>query len=189
MRKPLHLSLLRVSDGLREKKYAWRFRARKNPTKPFLFQLTWDSGCLHNRMTQRRSHGWRRPAVVRGMTRTGFQGWGVVCVSHRTVRENLVVVCRGKTSTAETCTELQTMLLMLMGFLWALLLLLVVIHLTEPQCCARMFRFVRRPVPVPVHRPARRFLSSALPWWYYPINAPPGQAERTQCRRSRLPCR
>src|ERR1700735_2951291 len=120
------------------------------------------------------------------MIRTGFQGWGVGCVSDRTVRENLVGVNGGKTSTAETCTELQTMLMMLMGFLWAVLLLVVVVHVTEPAWCERMFRLVRRPAPIAVQRPARRFLSSALPWWYYPINAPPGQAERTQCRRSRL---
>ena len=76
------------------------------------------------------------------------------------------------------------MLLTLLGFLWALLLLAGIVLWSDPTCFERMFRLVRRPIPVPIRRPARRFLSSALPWWFYPIMAPPGQAEPTQCRRS-----
>src|SRR6516162_5112594 len=101
------------------------------------------------------------------------------CASHRTARENSIVVCCGKTSTAETCTEQLTMLMTLLGFLWALLLLAGIILWSDPTGYARMFRLVRRPILVPVHRPAPRFLSSALPWWFYSIIAPPGQAAPT----------
>ena len=74
------------------------------------------------------------------------------------------------------------MLMTLLGFLWALLVLAALIRWSDPTCCEKMFRFVYQTMPLAVHRVAQRFLSSILPWWYYPIMAPPGQP--TQCRRS-----
>lgn len=94
------------------------------------------------------------------------------------------VVCCGKTLTAETCTEQLMMLMTLLGFLWSLLLLAALLRWLDPTCCERMFRLLRRPILVPVSGPARRFLSSTYPWWFYTIMAPPGPRP-TQCRRSR----
>ena len=128
--------------------------------------------------------------VIRGMIQNGFQGRGWFgCRIERSRDlsndEKSVVVCCGNTSIAETCTELHMMFMILMGFLAVALLLIGVLLWLAPGRCARMFRLVRRPVLLFKQRPARRFLSSAWPWWCNPIMAPPGQAEPTRCRRSR----
>jgi len=77
------------------------------------------------------------------------------------------------------------MLLTLLGFLLALAILGGLILCTEPACAEKMYRLVAKPAPVLAPVPSRRFLSSALPWWYYAIMAPPRLTKPTQCRRSR----
>src|SRR5438034_333321 len=102
-----------------------------------------------------------------------------------TSRESIVGVCRGKINRRDL--HRATMMLMtLLGFLWAVLLLIAFIAWSDPTCFAKMYRFVRRPAfaLATVSRPARRFLSSVLPWHFYPTMAPPGHA-RTHRRRSR----
>ena len=79
------------------------------------------------------------------------------------------------------------MLMTLLGFLWAVLLLAAVMRWTDPGCFEKMYRLVRRPVLIPVRRPARRFLSSVLPWWFYPIMAPPSQDDPITSRNSESP--
>jgi hypothetical protein len=171
----------------RPTQWACYFEDRRRPWAnysgiAFLFLLTWDLHSLHNTMVDRRpqDEGSRRPfaewpELVPGMG----GGWKL----HRTARDSLAVVCCGKHQPPKPVPSNQKMLMSLLGFLWALLFLAAFIRWTDPTCCARMFRFVRRPVLVPIRRPAQRLLSSALPWWFYPIMAPP-EAEPTQCRRS-----
>ena len=162
--------------------------------KRISFLLTWDSPCLHNIMTWR-PHGRKTPAAIRGMAQIGSTEGRWLCIASNGPRIVLLplprgdgwgegVVCCGKISTAETCTEQLTMLMTLLGLLWLLLLLAALLRWLDPTCCERMFRLVRRPVLVPVSRSAQRFLSSANPWRFYSIMAPPGP-EPTQCRRSR----
>ena len=77
------------------------------------------------------------------------------------------------------------MLMTILGFLLALLVLAGLVRWSDPTGCERMYRLVRQSLPMTLPRQVRRFLSSVLPWRYYPFMAPPGQAERTHRRRSR----
>ncbi len=164
------------------------------PALPPLFLLTWDSHRIHNNITEGipTDGGGRRPFAER--PESGPRMGGGCDAIERPAISSLGSplgktwdewgVCCGKSSTAETCTEQQMMLMTLLGFLWAVLLLAAIVRCADPSCCEKMFRLARRPILVPVQRPARRFLSSVLPWRFYPIMAPPGAPEPTHCRRS-----
>ncbi len=47
----------------------------------FLFLLTWDVRPLHNIITSRHPSGWRKPAAVRGMARSGSRDGGWLCIA------------------------------------------------------------------------------------------------------------
>jgi hypothetical protein len=125
-------------------------------------------------------------------------GTGVVDALHRTVRafrrslsnsdgrHHESTVCGGNRINRRNLHRAIMMFMTLLGFLLAVLVLAAVIRWSDPTCCKRMYRLVRQPVPVFARRPARRFLSSAFPWWFYPIMAPPVLPEPNPCRRSRL---
>ena len=73
---------------------------------------------------------------------------------------------------------------LLVGFVLALALAIGFFVWSEPACAQWMLRLVPRPVPM-LARPSRgRFLSSALPWWWYSIMAPPRPLSPTQSRCS-----
>ena len=80
------------------------------------------------------------------------------------------------------------MFLTLLGFLLAVMVLAAVVFRADPDCRERMMRLVRVPAAVQANGQMRRFIPSALPWWFYAIMAPPGLPELVQilrCRRFR----
>ena len=152
----------------------------KIPSRSAIFLLTWDSRCLHNNITLRHPHGRRMPAAVRGTAQMRSRTGGG-CNSLERPRE-LTVVCCGRNQPPKplpTTNDVMTLL----GFLWAALVFGRVLRWSDPGCCERCSDSCAGRILAPVHRPARRFLSSLLPWWFYPIMAP-SQAQPTHCRRS-----
>jgi len=120
--------------------------------------------------------------VIRGMARIGSTDGGWLCIASNgpcSYRCRLLWEYINRRNLYRAIMMLMTLL----GFLWAVLILTGMVIWLDPSCCEKLYRFVRRPIPVPVGKPARRRLLE-MPWWYIPIMAPPGQVEPTQCRRS-----
>jgi hypothetical protein len=115
-----------------------------------------------------------------------WMGW--IDATHRTVRDfspaGMSLPWRWEVIDRQNLYRASKMLMTLLGFLWALAIFVLMVLWIEPASVEKMFRLVRRPVLVTA-RPARRFLSSALPWWHYSIMAPP-RPEPTQLRSPRF---
>src|SRR5438045_188588 len=96
-----------------------------------------------------------KPAAVRGMARIGSRDGGWLSRIERPATcppspfwergRGEGGVCRGKINRRDLYRA-NMMLMTLLGFLWAVLLLIAIIAWSDPTCFAKMFRFVRRPV-------------------------------------------